>query len=159
MNAKSKLSERRLLRFHSLEEAYSDAEQIVGKPHRTLGKWTAAQILQHLSCGINLGFDGTTFKAPWLARAVIAPFMKNSFLTKPMSAGFQLPKSAGVLIPSPDIDLAGALAEFRRAVDRLKTETPDKPHPFLGKLTPEDFAQLQVRHAELHLSFIIPEKG
>ena len=149
---------RRKLRFDSLEEMLGDAERLAERPHRTTGNWTYGQILSHLAKGTDACFDGFgDFRAPWWARWFIAPFMKRKFLHETMRAGFQLPKDADRLMPTAEVSVPDALSHLRKSLDRFKTETPAAPHPFLGRLRNKDeYILLQLRHSELHMSFVHP---
>lgn len=49
------------------------------------------------------------------------------------------------------------LGALRAAVARYKQETKRSPHPALGKLTPGEWIQFHLRHAELHMSFATPK--
>ena len=152
---------RRDVEYGDLSEFMEDVEQIAASEHRTLGNWTYSQILQHLADAIRFSLDGfpETAKAPWFARKIIAPLMKNSLLTKSMKPGFILPKGAADLIPPADIDLHTALRNLRRSVSRLEHETPSKPHPFLGSLASQEWDALTLRHSALHMSFVVPVKS
>ena len=74
-----------------------------------------------------------------------------------MPAGFKLPREveAGAfpLASSPQ----EALEKLRRSAGRVKTEKMTSRHPVLGKMTHEQWTQLHLRHAELHLSFALPQ--
>lgn len=148
---------RRTVRFSVLSEILDDVDQVLSGTYITVGQWTAGEILEHLALAIDGAFDGMQFKAPWFARTFIAPFRKNSLLTSRMKAGFKLPKGARDLMPAPDIDLETAAEHLRRAVGRFSSELPRHPHPFLGKMTREEWVMLTLRHCELHLSFIVPD--
>lgn len=147
---------RRNVQFSLLSEIQADVDQLLSGPHATVGKWSFAQILDHLSRTINAAFDGFRFKAPWVLRVFIAPFIKNSLLTKKMRAGFKLPESANDLLPDPNIDLDTAAEQFRRALARFDSELPQQPSPVFGKMTREEWVMLTLRHCELHLSFVVP---
>jgi hypothetical protein len=149
------MSARRTVYYSTLSEAVQDAEQLLGN-HHTVGHWSFGQICQHLAKTMHAAIDGYGFQASWFARWLIAPFVKNSFLTKPMRAGFQLPKSATKLLPDQNVSAEAGLAQLKAAVARLFTEPPSAPHPFFGKMAVEEVLQLNLRHAELHMSFIIP---
>jgi hypothetical protein len=145
--------------YADLDELQADAERLAGVKYRTLGKWTYPQILDHLSRTTVASIDGFGFQAPWIARKLIAPLMKNSFLTKPMRAGFQLPARAASIIPAADLSLPAAVEKLRSALARFKAEPQRAEHPFLGKLASQESTALQLRHAELHMSFVVPEAG
>ena len=147
---------RRVLRFNSLDEILADLAGLEGKRLKTLGNWSVGQILAHLAIPMNGAIDGMEFRPPWYFR-IIAKMFKRKFLTGTMPAGFKLPKDAeAVLLPPPTSDADG-FAVVRRAIQRLKTETHREPSPVMGPLTIEEWNQLNCRHSELHLSFIVPE--
>ena len=149
---------RRELHFASVDEMLQDVEQITSGDVKALGNWSPAQILQHLAISMNNTVDGVQFKAPWFVR-LIAPFFKKSFLTKPMSPGFKMPKQMEpVFMPPEDVSLEQGLNAFREAAERLKAAKSFEPNSALGRLTPEEHKQFQLRHAEMHLSFIVPAK-
>ena len=149
---------RRVLQFTSLEQVLADAEQMAAQPVQMLGNWTLAQVVQHIADAMHCSFDGFGFMAPWWARWFIAPFVKNSFIVKPMPAGFKLPQRAEAMLPKSDVKIADALQRLRQAIERYRTEKPTAAHPFLGKLALQEWVSLNLRHAELHLSFAVPVK-
>jgi len=146
---------RRTLRFDSLDAMLDDARQAVARPHATVGNWTAGQILDHLTKAMDGGFDGFGFQSPLLIRLLVKPF-RNGLLVKPMRSGFRLPRRAATLLPPDTVPEADALARFERSVERLKSHSPTHIHPIMGRLTAEEYRLLNLRHAELHLSFIVP---
>lgn len=150
-------AKRRTVRYSTLDEFLADAEQILSAPHQTIGEWTAGQILEHLARTMNASIDGFGMKAPWLLRVTIGAWMKNSSLIKPLKPGFKLPKKASKFIPAADVSETEALASCQRAVRRLDAEDPTAPHPMFGNMAREEWIQLHLRHAELHMSFIVPQ--
>ena len=148
---------RRTVRFSVLADILNDVDRILSGPYVTVGEWTCGQILEHLALTIDCSFDGFDFKAPWLARTFIAPFVKNKVLTSALSPGFKLPKNANSLMPKPDCDVEIAATHLRKAVARFQSELPMQRHPFLGYMTREEWVMSTLRHCELHLSFIVPE--
>lgn len=147
--------QRRTLKFETLDAMLEDARQVVTHPHVTVGNWTEGQILDHLTRTIDCGFDGFGFQAPLWIRLFIKPF-RNSVLVKPMKSGYRLPQQAVNLQPESDVPSDEALSRFESSVERLKTEDPLQLHPFMGRLTPVEYRLLNLRHGELHLSFIVP---
>jgi len=147
---------RRDLKFGSLDELVADAEQLVASPKtRVLGNWPLSQPLTHLTTAINGSIDGIPVKAPWYFR-LVARLMKGRILRNKLSPGLRLPKTAEAVfysaVSSPQVALEG----LRAAVNRTHTEKMIAPHPVLGKLTHDEWTQMHLRHAELHLSFAIP---
>jgi hypothetical protein len=148
-------AKRRTVRFSTLPEIVRDAELLLPH-HATVGNWSFGQIGEHLAKIMNGSIDGLDFQAPWFARWVIAPLVKNSMLTKPMSPGFRLPPNAKPILPSDSVSPESGFQQLEAAVERLQQETPRALHPFLGKLASEEWIELHLRHAELHLSFVVP---
>ena len=147
---------RRKLTFRSFDDVLADAEKLVSSPNTTmLGNWPLGQLFAHLAATINGSIDGMSGRVPWFLRPV-GFMMKGRILKKGMSAGFQLPKERlERAYPAASSPQEG-LEKLRAAVARLKHERMTAQHPFFGKLTHEEWAQLHLRHAELHLSFANP---
>lgn len=150
---------RREVHYQSLEDFLSDAERLAQSNVSTVGNWSYPQILDHLAKTITASQDGYGFQAPWLARVLLAPLMKNSFLTKTMKPGFKLPKAASALVPAQDLSLPAALENLRKALQRYGRDPKRSEHPFLGKLASQEWNSVHQRHAELHMSFAVPEGG
>jgi hypothetical protein len=62
----------------------------------------------------------------------------------------------GTLATDP-VPLDEALARLRRVTERLEREAPPVPSWALGKLTHEESIAITLRHAELHLGFLVPQ--
>lgn len=148
--------QRRVLRFESLDDILADAERMASSPHVTVGNWSLGQILDHLARGSDALFDGFGFQAPWLARALLAPLVKKRVLNRSMPAGFRLPaRGRAALVSESPVEIQEGLAQLQKSLRRFDAESPDQPHPFLGRLTRDEAIRLQLRHAELHLSFVV----
>lgn len=148
-------TKRRTVRFSTLPDIVRDAEVLLPH-HATVGNWTFGQICEHLAKMMNGSIDGFEFQAPWIARRLIAPLVKNSMLTKPMSPGFRLRPNAKPILPDDLVAPESGLEQLKSAVLRLQQTAPQASHPFLGKLAAEEWTQLHLRHAEMHLSFVVP---
>lgn len=148
-------NERRTLRFDSFEQMLADAETLAASSAaRTLGKWPLASLLEHLAMSINCSIDGFPTKAPWFIR-LIGPLLKSGALKK-LSPGIKLPKRAEAEAYPPVNSVAEALEHLKSAATRTKTERMTATHPAFGKMTHDEWFQLHLRHAELHLSFVLP---
>ena len=146
---------RRKVRYGSFQAVVDDAHRMAALPHRQLGNWSLGQICQHLAAGMDMAIDGPPFKPGWLLRT-IGPFIKKRMITRPMSPGFRFPKTATVLMPG-NLDTAAGVAAIEKAVGRLRENRQRKPHVIFGAMTHEEWDQLEFRHCEMHLSFIVPE--
>lgn len=149
------MSARRTVRYSTLSEVVEDAEHLLGN-HHTVGNWSFGQICQHLAMAMNASIDGFGFQAPWWVRWLIAPVVKNSFLTKPMKPGFKIPGYGKSLLPDDSMTAEEGLRQLKAAVERLSHETPTAPHPAFGHMASEEIMQLHLRHCEMHMSFIVP---
>ncbi|MDB5335110.1 MAG: hypothetical protein JWN70_729 [Planctomycetaceae bacterium] len=155
----AQVSGRRKLHFADFSQLLADVDYVATHPCHTLGNWSVGQILDHLAVAANAPFDGFGgFKASWFTRNLIVPFVKNNLLTKPMKAGFQMPKEATAMFPSADVTPQVGYSRLKQALARFSSELPKFPHPVLGDLAFQEWVAVTLRHAELHLSFIIPEE-
>jgi len=152
-----KVQGRRELRFTKLADIQAEAERLACGPVRQLGNWPLGYSLAHLAGGMKLALDGADFKVPWYPRT-FAALIKKKVLRSPMKPGFQLPKDAAeVLIPSREISTQEGLNELQTTIARMNREPQRHPSPIFGKMTRDEWDQLQLRHAEMHLSFYVPE--
>jgi hypothetical protein len=147
---------RRSLRFESLQAALDDAERLATGPHRTIGKWSLAEIFEHLARTLDGFYDGFGFQAAWWIRKLMGPLIVRRILSKGMPAGIRLRGDAIALVPSDPVELQVSLDHLRRAMARLESEPPRHPHPGFGPMRHEHVKALHLRHCELHLSFVHP---
>lgn len=117
-----------------------------------LGNWPLDRLLSHLTIAVNSSIDGITEQAPWVIR-LIGPWIKARVFRRGMSPGFRLPKRIEAVAFPADASIDEALANWKAAVARTKTERMTARHPVFGSLTHEEWMQFHLRHAELHLSF------
>lgn len=153
----AKVAGRRKLHFTSLDDIAADVEMLAaaGKV-RTLGNWTPGQVLKHMTYPMLWALDGAPFKGPWYIR-LLSVFFKKKFLRDPMPAGFKLSGDFAKHGVPGETSWEEGLHAIRSAIARMKAEPQRHPSPILGELTPEQHVQIQCRHCELHLSFLIPE--
>jgi hypothetical protein len=149
--------QRRTLHFTTIEEILRDAEKLASAERkgnlRQVGKWTLGQASGHLAAWINYGFDGTPAKVPLIIRLFARPLRKK-FIYKPMHPGGRLPKIPGGTLALEILPTDEGLARLRLACNRLKADVPKIPNPVFGKLSADEWRNLHMRHAELHLSFL-----
>lgn len=146
---------RRAVRYENFDNLLADVNQLAAGKVRILGNWSLGQILSHLAKVYECSIDEFPFLMPAPLRFLFGVVMKRRFLNRPLPTGFQLPKKASDLIPA-EIDPAEASALLAKAIDRLKNERQRSPHPALGRLTVDEWNALHLRHAEMHLSFVLP---
>ncbi|MFO0874382.1 MAG: DUF1569 domain-containing protein [Phycisphaerales bacterium] len=147
---------RRELSFDTLRAALRDAESFGAKgPSRTLGNWTAAQIVEHVAITIDFSVDGFPPEMrPGLPLRLLGRLMKKSFVRNRMKPGFTLPRKMQAFLPSPDVSWGRAMDHLRRAIDRFEKAGALSNSPFLGTMSREDWVNLHRHHAEMHFSFM-----
>jgi hypothetical protein len=159
VNAKT-VQGRREVSYGTLDEFPADAEAMAAGETATLGNWSQGQIFWHLAAGLDASIDGTSMKTPWLMKVILNLFMKNGMLTKPMKPGFKIPGSGQKQFgPDESLTTEDGLAILRKAVERQAAETSRASHMAFGDLTREEWDRFNLRHAEPHMSFIIPNQG
>ncbi len=144
---------RRTLRFNTLDEMLAEADALAAGPTQVLGNWSPGQIFEHLARGYTLPLDGVVLPVPfyvrWGARLMLGHFLRNG-----LPAGLKLTgKSAEALVPDATATEAG-LADLRNAIARWKAKTTIPRHSVFGAVSDEQWTQIQLRHAELHMSFL-----
>ena len=144
---------RRDVHYDSYGDLLADAERLSNTQVEMLGNWSLGQILTHIAASLDSSIDGSDFSLPGPVRWLMSMLMKNKFLTKPIPAGF---KSTKQFVPEPTSTEEG-LAAIRQAIKRQEQEASRVPHPGFGKLTNEEWDAINLRHAEMHMSFAVPK--
>ena len=155
-----KVAGRRVLRFESIDQALAEVERLTEAERagrlRRLGNWTLGQALGHLAAWAEYGYTGSPLKVPLLIKCILR-LRKRKFLYGPMRAGVKIPGVEGGTLATEPVPLEGALGRYRRVLERLKAEAPAAPNPIFGPLAHDESVALNLRHAELHLGFLVPE--
>jgi hypothetical protein len=152
------IATRRELHFNSIDDILADVEHLNQGKIKTLGNWSGGQILKHLAIVMNGSIDGLSMEVPWWLR-LLAPWFKGRFLAKGMKPGIELKGSTAEALVPPATSWEEGLDLFRKATNRLKTESKRERSPIFGAMTKEDWDKLHCRHAELHLGFLVPDNG
>ncbi len=157
MQVKTKnVTGRRTLRFATLDDVLADIQQWEGTSVKSLGNWSVGQILAHLAIPINGAIDGMKFRPAWYIRWIARCFKKR-FLYGRMPAGFKLPKAAESELIPPPTSTEDGIAALRTAIARIQQDGHRVEHPILGKLSRDEWDAVNLRHCEMHMSFIVPE--
>jgi hypothetical protein len=150
------VTNRRKLHFADFAQMEADAQSLAGaesaRQLKKLGNWTLGQALNHLATWTTYPFEGYPMKVPLPIRLMLRP-MKNRFLKGPMPSGRHIPNVKGGTFAIDPISTQEALKKLKAADARLQAKMPTAPNPVFGKLTHQEWIALQLRHAELHLSF------
>src|SRR4051812_46136425 len=154
------VSGRRMLRFESIDEVIAEVDRLAEADRagrlRKLGNWTLGQTLGHLACWAEYSYTGTPMKVPFFIKWILRR-RKRKFLYEPMRAGVRIPGVAGGTLAIDPMSRDEGLESLRRVMERLKAEAPTMPSAIFGPLTHEEWVAMHLRHAELHLGFLVPE--
>ncbi|MEZ6137548.1 MAG: DUF1569 domain-containing protein [Pirellulaceae bacterium] len=145
---------RRKVRYDSYEDLLGDAQALTSSEVRTLGNWSFGQILVHVAQAIDSSIDGAGFALPWPLRWAMTLLMKKKFLSQALPPGF---KSSPSFIPADDVSVENGLALLQKAVARQGLETKRAPHPAFGSISAHEWTDFSLRHAEMHMSFVVPD--
>jgi hypothetical protein len=155
------VASRRVLRFSSIDDALAEAERLVMAEREgrldCVGTWKLGRALGHLATWANFAHDGypPEVRAPLPVRMILR-MMRGVVLKKGMMPGVRIGKLPGGTVGLDEMDADEGLRRFRAAMERLRTSPPTLPNPVFGPLTHEQWIQLNLRHAELHLGFQCP---
>jgi hypothetical protein len=148
---------RRTLHFNSIDEALGDVHALQAADRngslRKAGNWSLGQACGHVAAWVNYGFDGVPLKIPWFVKLIFRT-QKKRFLRGPMPAGRSIPNVPGGTLATEPLSTAEGVARLEKAFARLKASSPGDRHPILGQMTHDQWIQGNLRHAELHLSFL-----
>ncbi|MCC6971491.1 MAG: DUF1569 domain-containing protein [Phycisphaerales bacterium] len=158
-----KVHERRALRFENFAGVRRDLDAlhagISAGTFRTSGNWSAAQVFNHLAAFMEYPFDGyppEIARPPWFIR-FLSKFMRRRMCFGRMPSGVKIPRVNGGTVGFEDSPVDAAEARLRAAIDRLDREAPTRPSPLFGPMSHEEWKGLNLRHCELHLSFVHPK--
>jgi hypothetical protein len=152
----AKVDGRRILNYTSLQDVLADAERLSSGKVKSLGNWSPGQIYRHLAKAYNGSIDGFDGSFPWYIR-VMAGLFKRKLIAGAMPPGIKLPGefAKGVI---PEItSTEDGLADLRAAIAWLEQEPRRAASPVFGNLTKEEWDQIHLNHAKLHMSFLVPE--
>lgn len=159
----SQVRGRRVLHFATLEALLADARalaaaDLAAPPRlRRLGNWTLGQCLNHLAAWIEYPYIGyppelvipDEMKAN--ARAI-----KHELMTRTMNPGERLTGLDAGTLATEVVPTETGLTRLESAAAKLRTGDPPIPDPAFGLVTAHEWTEINLRHADLHLSFFVP---
>jgi hypothetical protein len=154
----TKVQNRRTLRFNSLDEMLADARALAAAPNlKQLGNWTLGQALNHMASWIDYPYLGypPDLVIPEEMKAN-ARAIKHKLMHEPFNPGERIPGPAAGTFATEVVPTDIALARLESAVAHLRSGDPPIPDPAFGKLTAHEWTLMNLRHADLHLSFFVP---
>jgi hypothetical protein len=87
---------------------------------------------------------------------LILRLRRKTILEKGMMPGVRVGRIPEGTLGVEPLETDEGLRQFRAAMERLRSAAPTSPNPVFGPLTHAQWIQLNLRHAELHLSFQCP---
>lgn len=154
------ISDRRSLRFATIDELLADVDRVVAADKagtlRRTGNWTAGQVFGHLATWINYAYEGFPIRPPWFIRWILR-MKKAAYLRDGMPAGVRIPRVPNGTFGTEPLGTEEGAKRLRSALLRLKSGEPAKfESPAFGKMPLDERIALNLRHAELHMSFLHP---
>jgi Protein of unknown function (DUF1569) len=149
---------RRTPRYHSYLEMLADAEGLAANGYERAGNWSLGQVCRHLTHTMEKSLDGFPGLKPWPFRLAARTFVLGGILQhRQHKRRFPAP---GYLLPADGEDDRTGLDALRSVVGRLMIHKGElHPHPIFGRLTPSQWHEVHLWHAEHHLSFLVPKNS
>lgn len=152
---------RRPLKFESLGDVRAELGRIEAAQKsgnlRAIGNWTPGQVFNHLATWGDYPYDGypAQLNPPWFVKLILR-MMKKKFFKGPMPGGARIPGIEAGTMGTEVVPFDEALARYRRTIQRYESAPPPRPNIIFGALSHDQWKALQLRHAELHLGFLVP---
>jgi hypothetical protein len=152
-------TKRRKLNWTSLDQVLAELDRIEAAAKKgdlvATGSWTPGQILTHLAAWIEYGYSGYPLQPPpWILRWLLRAMLPG-MLSKGMRPGVRIPGIQAGTVGQETVSTADGIERYRQAVKRLASGEPcSYDSPAFGRMSMEDRVRLNLRHAELHLSFL-----
>ncbi len=156
----AKVTNRRQVRYTTIPDVYRDVDRLI-EAHRegqlkTAGNWSPDQIFSHLAAWIEYGYDGYPVKPPFIVIRWIMKGMLQRYLRKGLPSGIKIPGVPQGTTGMDHAEIAAAAERLKQAFARLERgEVCTFDSPAFGAMSHADRIELNLRHAELHLSFLI----
>lgn len=149
------MSGRRELTFADLEEVMPEVERLL-EGHIALGRWSLAQVCNHLAAGIRLTLDAPIRPARPSPEKELVRY--EFFRRARFPDGMEVPIAR--LVPGPDLDAAAEAESLRREIARFSAHDGSLPaHPRLGPVIREEWARFHCMHCAHHLGFLVPGRS
>ena len=153
---------KRELTFTQLNHAVSELDRLLENGYTSAGKWNLAQAATHLDLWMTYpmdGFPALGVMAPmmWIIKVTMGQSMLKSILEDGFKTG--TPTNPATV---PDSDVSTdefAVDKLKQTIARFETfEGQLHASPIFGNLDKTTALQLQLRHLEHHLSFLVPNQ-
>ncbi len=127
-------------------------ENVSPSSQRQWGKMNVAQMLAHCNVAMETARGIVIYKQIFMGK-LLSRFIKKAVLSeKPFSKNSPTDKT---YIFPPDVNFEDSKKRLIDSINKFHADGPAKctvhPHPFFGKLTPDEWAILQWKHLDHHL--------
>lgn len=133
-------------------EILSRINKLSDSSERQWGKMNVAQMLAHCCEPLKVPLGKLSLQKPNVLMRFLFSFFKESLYNdKPWKQGLPTSKEYKV---TNDHNFAAEKDNLKMLIDKfyaLRDETELPPHPFCGKLTSEQWGQMQYKHLDHHL--------
>ncbi len=147
--------QRRSLGFEELSQVVPEVLRFRAS-HRTVSRWTFAQICQHLANSFNGSIDGLDLSRHRFKRFFLAKPMLRYTFRHGIPTNYTVDPN---IEPPPGVDLEEAVEALTRAVDRYQGHRgPLQAHPLFGKMPRRVWDRVHRIHCAHHLSFVLPSE-
>lgn len=152
---------RRSIHYATVDDMLADARSLaVATELEQLGNWTLGQAFNHIAAWIEFPYVG--FPPELVIPSDMrenANAVKERLMTAPMAPGERLPGLAAGTLATEVVTTAVGLARLEHACKYLTggrpTDLSPFPDPAFGHVTRHEWTEINLRHAELHLSFYV----
>jgi len=159
-----KVAEHRNLRFESLDQVSQELDTLLSNEYTSVGNWNLSETCGHIQQWMSFPVDCFP-RAPWAIRVMLW-LMKvtigKSQLKQVLANGFKpgMPTMPETVPNSDATSEADAVRLLQKTIGRFQApDGPIRASPFFGPMDRATALQLQLRHCEHHLGFLIPEKS
>jgi len=148
---------RRELNLKNLDETVTECNRLIETGYQPTGNWSLAQMCNHLRLTMEANMDGYPTWMNTLGMP-LRPLLRRFALPRLLEGrSINGMKTAGMFVPSNDLDDRVELEKFEKCVRDFKASTnPLHPHPGFGNMSRDEFNQFHAAHAAHHLSFLNP---
>jgi Protein of unknown function (DUF1569) len=148
------MAERRTLTFASLDDVMTDVERLL-EGHVTVGRWSLAQICNHLATAIRLTLD--VRRRPSEPSPEQDDARRRFFAQGKFPEGMEAP--IPILVPEPDLNARTEADSLRGVLARFAAFDGALPaHPRLGAMTRDEWIRFHCIHCAHHLGFVVPQE-
>jgi Protein of unknown function (DUF1569) len=156
-----KQTDRRTLNLPTIDAVLADIDRIVAADRagtlRCTGNWTAGQVMGHVASWIDYAYDGYPLKPPPFFVRWFLRMLKKKFLREGLPSGAKIPKTEHGTVGIEKFNTEDGAARLRSALGRLQSkEVATYESPAWGMMPYDERVAMNLRHAELHLSFLHP---